>query len=634
MTLVRMRARAIAQVALPVILIAGGAFLRFHRIGAKSLWLDEAVTLNAIGGRFSETAKKTVGGPLDEAATQGGGGRLAEIVPHIIAYDAHPPLYYGLLHLWMGGSDSAARARAFSAVVGVATLAVFYALARVLLPRAAAAVATLLLALSAFHVYFAQEARNYALVTFFVTLSWYFLVQLVAGKWQDGWGLWAGLALPNVGALLALYYVLVSWVPNAPEVQVYGLLGLLGALAAYVLIPFLLRDRLERWPLWLALALTNALALYTFYYAVFAIAAQLVVLLLLLGLGRIQRGLLLRWLSWQLIPLALFAFYTPVILEWMGRLAGKAPPAGHTVLTGTGLTETASQFAWGFMAQLVSPDPALGEPMANLAAQLVAILVLAAALLGLRTYRCATVAVLGWLLVPVILLGLLPVQGHTYEPKHLLFASPAFALLLGLGLAGARSKLLRALVALLAAALAIENAGSLRLYYDRSLEKEDWHSAVTALAHRADHTDVVYLNPLWTYFPFRYYYVPQRCGPKCEVVSLEQLAREAGVADLNPAWTCFPFRCYHVVLAWRTECKVVLLRGTPLVGRALNPDDLKQRRRIWVVESISNVEIPNPALVPALQHRYECLYQESYPGLVGHIRILLFDTAKPRPPLP
>ena len=194
---------------LALIIVLGGA-VRFHRIGAKSLWLDETATMKLVNRSFSE------------------------VLYAVREHDAHPPLYYGLLWAWMRGARGAVRARAFSAVVSTATLLVFYALARVLLPPWAALCSTLVLAVSAFQVYFAQEARLYALAVFFTTVSWYFLVQLVAGR------------------------------------------------------------RLERWQLSLGLAVANTAALYTFYYTGFAIAAQLVVLVLVTSQLWKTRLLLMR----------------------------------------------------------------------------------------------------------------------------------------------------------------------------------------------------------------------------------------------------------------------------------------------------------------------------------------------------
>lgn len=249
-----------------VAVIALGAFLRFHAIGQKSLWLDEAATMNAIDASF------------------------AEVFRGVKAHDAHPPLYYLAVRAWVGRSHSGALARAFSAGVAAASLALFYFLAHALLPRGAALVAAAVLAASAFQVYFAQEARPYALAAFFVVVAWYCLAHLVASTWR------------------------------------------------------------RRWPLWLGLALANAAALYTFYYTAFSVLAQGVALLALWR--RAGRRLLLGWAAWQCVPLACFSIWVPVILERMRLLGQFEAPVGRTVLSAEGLAATAAQFTCGFLAEL------------------------------------------------------------------------------------------------------------------------------------------------------------------------------------------------------------------------------------------------------------------------------------------
>jgi len=494
-------------------ILAGGAWLRFRALGEKSLWLDEAATMNGVAGS------------------------VGQVFLAVNAHDAHPPLYYCALNLWMRGSRSATRARAFSATVSVATLAVFYGLARVLLPVTGALAATLVLAVSAFQVYYAQEVRHYALAAFFVTLSWYFMAQLVAGK------------------------------------------------------------RLARWPFWLGLALSNAAALYTFYYALFSVAAQLLLLVLLIR--SVGRRLLVPWLAWQLVPASLFAICVPVILERMARLRGLPPPALYTVLSVRGLTETAAQFACGFLGRLVGEARA---PVTQAAAAGLSLAVLALVAVfavrpsgrrvppEVRQVRGAAAVGLAWLLGPAVLLALLPIRGHTYEPKHLIFASPALALLLGIGLAAARGWRLKPLPLAVLALWLGGNAWSLARYFDPRVEKEDWRDAVAQMAQRLEPNDVVVLNPFYVELPFRYYYDPARLGalyrPHLEVTA--PLPRERLYADYFQ------------------------------IGRG---------RRLWLLEARSNVAIPNDELGEFFRP-YPLLFDEPYEGLVGTLRVRLYDTRR------
>jgi 4-amino-4-deoxy-L-arabinose transferase-like glycosyltransferase len=132
--------------------LALGAAIRFHQLDHESLWNDEILSV--------EVARRPW--PALLSAT---------------AEDGHPPLYAALLHVWMRArGESETAVRSLSAVIGVATLAAFFALASRLLSRRAALLATLLLACAPYHVYYSQEARNYALLLLLTVLSYLGLV--------------------------------------------------------------------------------------------------------------------------------------------------------------------------------------------------------------------------------------------------------------------------------------------------------------------------------------------------------------------------------------------------------------------------------------------------------------------------
>ncbi|MGP0029931.1 MAG: glycosyltransferase family 39 protein [Acidimicrobiales bacterium] len=118
--------------------VAAGVVLRCW--SPSALWLDEALTVNI--ARL----------PLHE-------------IPGRLKQDGAPPLYYYLLHFWMrlfGQSNLATRS--LSAIFGVLTLPVAWLAARRLGGRAVAWTTLVLLASAPFAVYYATEARMYALV--------------------------------------------------------------------------------------------------------------------------------------------------------------------------------------------------------------------------------------------------------------------------------------------------------------------------------------------------------------------------------------------------------------------------------------------------------------------------------------
>jgi 4-amino-4-deoxy-L-arabinose transferase-like glycosyltransferase len=113
----------------------------------------------------------------------------------------HPPLYYGLLHLWFSIplERTESFVRLFSVALGTLTIPVAYLLGvRLLNSIRSAWLAALLVALSPLEVFFSREARMYVLLTFLGMLSiWLLFKSLERGRWW--WAAYAGITL------LALY---------------------------------------------------------------------------------------------------------------------------------------------------------------------------------------------------------------------------------------------------------------------------------------------------------------------------------------------------------------------------------------------------------------------------------------------
>jgi len=177
--------------ALPVLLVvAGGCALRLVHLGTFSLWWDEIVHVWTAQGRT-----------LDEVWTQAKQG-----IPPGTGNAGAVPLDYLLLHLWLrlvplGSPDTLEihfRLPAF--VYACATLPALYVLVHRFVDRAAALVATLLLALSIPHVLYAAEARFYALFVLATVANLWFFARLLERR--DAPGRWAAHAA--VGLLFFL----------------------------------------------------------------------------------------------------------------------------------------------------------------------------------------------------------------------------------------------------------------------------------------------------------------------------------------------------------------------------------------------------------------------------------------------
>lgn len=135
-----------ALVALAIIVVAGAA-LRLHGLVTESAWLDEAFAIGIARGGLGEVFYET---------------RL----------DVHPPLYYILLSGWTTVTDGSVwSARLLSVIFSVGILVATHVVGTRLAGRAAGLTAAALLAVSVFHIEFAQEARMYAQLTLLATLS-------------------------------------------------------------------------------------------------------------------------------------------------------------------------------------------------------------------------------------------------------------------------------------------------------------------------------------------------------------------------------------------------------------------------------------------------------------------------------
>ncbi|MBE9472280.1 MAG: glycosyltransferase family 39 protein, partial [Chloroflexi bacterium] len=138
-----------------VAVTALGGFLRVYQIGVKGLWLDEAFSVWL------------------------GWQPVGEMMGWLVRIDQHPPLYHLLLHFWMVLGDDPATVRSLSALCGTLTIPVVYLLGRRLGDDKVGLLAALVLAVSPFHVRFAQETRMYTLLTLNVSLALYALARLL-----------------------------------------------------------------------------------------------------------------------------------------------------------------------------------------------------------------------------------------------------------------------------------------------------------------------------------------------------------------------------------------------------------------------------------------------------------------------
>lgn len=160
-----------------------GLFLRLRGLSSQSLWVDEGLSV--------WIARKNV----------------ADMVTWLVQGDTHPPLYVGLLHVWMKLGDSVTWIRLLSVTASVATIPFLYLLGRRLFGSHAALLSAFLLAVSPFSIKWAQNARPYALLCLFAIVASYCLVWGLESRQRAPWLLYMPAALAalfthNVGGAI------------------------------------------------------------------------------------------------------------------------------------------------------------------------------------------------------------------------------------------------------------------------------------------------------------------------------------------------------------------------------------------------------------------------------------------------
>ncbi|MCC7353688.1 MAG: glycosyltransferase family 39 protein [Anaerolineae bacterium] len=171
-----------------LILLAWG--LRLYRLEAQSLWYDEAVTADVVQLGLERLTRWT-------------------------ANDIQPPFYYYLLAGWVGLAGSGEWALRFpSALFGLLAVPLAYALGRRLFARGgewgrrAAFLAALFACLSPLYVYYAQEARMYALLTALGLLMAVFLVDWLHTplRQEQRRDRWLAMIAVSIAAVYTHYY--------------------------------------------------------------------------------------------------------------------------------------------------------------------------------------------------------------------------------------------------------------------------------------------------------------------------------------------------------------------------------------------------------------------------------------------
>lgn len=196
-------------------IIVLGVGIRTYQLTGRSLWFDEAFSWRIIQFSLPEL--------LDRAGA-----------------DVHPPLYYLLLKSWaVVFGTSLFSLRLFSITSAAASLGAMYMLVTELLhaagiklaaARSGGLISALLLAVSAWQISLAGEARMYTLGTLLVLLATWLLVKAIQEKHIRPWW-WIGYGLAAAACVYTHYYTFFTlaaqalWILGVIVAQSRGRIG-------------------------------------------------------------------------------------------------------------------------------------------------------------------------------------------------------------------------------------------------------------------------------------------------------------------------------------------------------------------------------------------------------------------------
>ena len=168
------------------VILAFGAALRFFRLDAQSLWLDEGLQF------FAANAES-----------------LLETVERAKAW-ANPPLSYIITHLFLLPRSSDFFFRLPSTLFSIGSLPLLFLLAKSLISKQAAIFAVLIMAVSPLHVWFSQDGRMYSQLIFFCLLSTIFIWKAIEqGRWY-WWALYAAAVVAGMGTQVFMGFAAFS----------------------------------------------------------------------------------------------------------------------------------------------------------------------------------------------------------------------------------------------------------------------------------------------------------------------------------------------------------------------------------------------------------------------------------------
>ncbi|AFZ42669.1 hypothetical protein PCC7418_0439 [Halothece sp. PCC 7418] len=207
-------------VTLMIILILG-SFLRGMNLGKKPLWLDEIITaLFTFGEGYQVIPTGTIFSiqaiPNFFTYQEQSCSHLANFLAE---QSTHPPLFFCLLHRWLGiietlnlfNDSLATQLRVLPTLLGIIAIFLLYYLNQKAFSQQAGLAGAGIMAISPFAVYLSQEARQYSLLFVLIAIALFALVQIIKSD-RNAFLSWLIWGIANSLGIYTHYFFLLSLV--------------------------------------------------------------------------------------------------------------------------------------------------------------------------------------------------------------------------------------------------------------------------------------------------------------------------------------------------------------------------------------------------------------------------------------
>lgn len=184
-------------------ILAVAFVLRMYMLSKYDFWFDEAVT-GLFTYPFYQDCYRLI-----ESARQLMPATFCSYISRyflrILQQDFQPPFYYSFIYIYSFFFREEISLRFLSVIFGMLSLAIFYAVARKFLSKLGSLGALGIMSVSAFHIWYAQEARGYTMFCFFFLLTVYCFLRLRENnsKWY-----WVSFWATGFILMLSSYYAI------------------------------------------------------------------------------------------------------------------------------------------------------------------------------------------------------------------------------------------------------------------------------------------------------------------------------------------------------------------------------------------------------------------------------------------